>query len=68
MPYPPKIEAETTDGSRVTIEDGERFCRHLQEFHRSGTSIHTERGLAFRVDEAFRRAVQAQAPGITLFG
>ncbi len=62
--YPDQLRVPTTDGSEIEIPDPERFCDHLKEFHKTGVSIHTERGYAFRVDETFRRLVQDQVPGV----
>ena len=67
MPWPESITVSDTDGKPVTISDPQRFCTHLEKYHRSGVSLHTERGHAFRVDDAFRTAVQEQVSAVTLF-
>lgn len=67
MAFPMSISVNNTNGAPVTINDVERFCRHLQGYHLTGTSIHTESGHAFRVDDAFRAAVQDQVEGENLF-
>lgn len=68
MSYPASITVEATTGEAVEIDDVERFCRHLQDFHATGTTIHTERGFAFRVDAGFRDAVRRQVPDTSIFG
>jgi len=68
MTYPATITVPATSGADVEISDAERFCDHLREFHATGVTIHTEKGYAFRVDDAFRRLVQDQVPETRLFG
>lgn len=68
MTYPAIITVPATSGAEVEIPDVERFCRHLQDFHRTGVSTHTESGHNFRVDDGFRALVQDQVPAVRLFG
>ena len=33
------------------------FLDHLNEFHKTGTTIHTQNGCLFTVDEGFRKKI-----------
>ena len=33
------------------------FLDHLNEFHKTGTTIHTQNGCSFTVDEEFRKKI-----------
>ena len=67
MTYPAIITVPATSGANVEIPDVERFCRHLQDFHRTGVTTHTESGYDIRVDDGFRALVQSQVPAVRLF-
>jgi hypothetical protein len=38
--------------------DLKEFFEHLNEYHKTGTSLHTQGGCAFTVDESFRKKIK----------
>ena len=38
--------------------DLKTFLDHLNEYHKTGTSTHTESGCSFTVDEEFRKKIK----------
>ena len=46
------------DDNGKTIEvDLKTFLDHLNKFHKTGTSIHTQNGCSFTVDDEFRKKI-----------
>ena len=46
------------DDNGKTIEiDLNIFLDHLNEFHKTGTTIHTQNGCSFTVDDEFRKKI-----------
>ena len=44
------------DNSDNNVEvDSKDFIKHINQYHKSGVSIHEERGYYFRVDDKFRK-------------
>ena len=47
------------DDNGKSIEvDLTAFFDHLKEYHKTGTSIHTQSGCVFTVDESFRTKIK----------
>ena len=38
--------------------DLRKFLEHLNEYHKTGTSLHTQGGCAFTVNEEFRKKIK----------
>ena len=51
-----KIVIKDSKGIEVEVDINE-FAHHIEEYHRSGVSIHDERGHYFTVDDNFREMV-----------
>jgi len=45
------------DGKSLEV-DLKAFLDHLNEYHKTGTSIHTQRGYSFTVDDEFRKKIK----------
>ena len=46
------------DDNEKSIEiDLNIFLDHLNEFHKTGTTIHTQNGCSFTVDDEFRKKI-----------
>ena len=45
------------DGKSIEV-DLKAFFDHLNEYHKTGTSIHTQSGCSFTVDEEFRKKIR----------
>ena len=46
------------DNNGKSIEiDLKTFLDHLNEFHKTGTTIHTQNGCLFTVDDEFRKKI-----------
>ena len=45
------------DGKSIEV-DLKEFLDHLNEYHKTGTSTHTQSGCAFTVNEAFRTKIK----------
>ena len=47
------------DDNEKSIEGNlKAFLDHLNEFHKTGTSIHTQSGCSFTVDDEFRKKIK----------
>jgi len=47
------------DDNGKSIEvDLKAFLDHLNKFHKTGTSIHTQSGCSFTVDDEFRKKIK----------
>ena len=47
------------DDNRKSIEvDLQAFLDHLNEYHKTGTSTHTQSGCSFTVDDEFRKKIK----------
>ena len=42
------------DNGKYLEVDSREFLEHLNEYHKTGTSLHTQSGCAFTVNEEFR--------------
>ena len=38
--------------------DLKEFLDHLNEYHKTGTSLHTQEGCAFTIDDEFRKKIK----------
>jgi len=45
------------DGKSLEV-DLKAFFDHLNEYHKTGTSIHTQSGCSFTVDDEFRKKIK----------
>ena len=45
------------DGKSLEV-DLKAFLDHLNEYHKTGTSIHTQSGCSFTVDDKFREKIK----------
>ena len=53
------------DDNGKSIEvDLKAFIDHLNEFHKTGTSTHTQSGCSFTVNEEFRKKIKKLKVGI----
>ena len=48
-----KIILKDDNGKSIEVDLGE-FLNHLNEYHKVGTSLHTQKGCVFTVNEEFR--------------
>ncbi len=48
------IKIKDDNGREIKV-DLDKFQKHIDEYHSSGTSIHDENGHYFTVDENFRK-------------
>ena len=51
-----KIVLKDDNGKSVEV-DLKAFLDHLNEFHKTSTSIHTQSGCSFTVDDEFREKI-----------
>ena len=52
-----KIVLKDDNGKSVEV-DLKAFLDHLNEFHKTGMSIHTQSGCSFTVNEKFRNKIK----------
>ena len=45
------------DNGKLIEIDLKIFLDHLNEFHKTGTTIHTQNGCSFTVDDEFRKKI-----------
>ena len=45
------------DNGKFVEIDLKTFLDHLNEFHKTGTTIHTQNGCLFTVDDEFRKKI-----------
>jgi hypothetical protein len=51
------IKIKDDNGREIKV-DLDKFQKHIDEYHSSGTSIHDENGHYFTVDENFRKKLK----------
>ena len=49
------------DNGREVEVDLNKFIDHINKFHKTGTSIHDEKGHYFTVDDNFRKKLKERA-------
>ena len=49
------------DNGREVEVDLNKFIDHINQFHKTGTSIHDENGHYFTVDDKFRKKLKERA-------
>ena len=52
-----KTVLKDDDGKSIEV-DLKAFLDHLNEFHKTGTSTHTQSGCSFTVDGEFRKKIR----------
>jgi hypothetical protein len=52
-----KTVLKDDDGKSLEV-DLKAFLNHLNEYHKTGMSIHTPRGCSFTVDDEFREKIK----------
>ena len=52
-----KTVLKDDNGKSIEV-DLKAFIDHLNEFHKTGTSIHTQSGCSFTVDDVFRKKIK----------
>ena len=52
-----KTELKDDDGKSLEV-DLKAFLDHLNEYHKTGTSTHTQSGCSFTVDDEFRKKIR----------
>ena len=52
-----KMVLKDDDGKSLEV-DLKEFLDHLNEYHKTGTSTHTQSGCAFTVNESFRTKIK----------
>ena len=51
-----KTVLKDDDGKSIEV-DLKAFLDHLNEYHKTGTSTHTQSGCSFTVDDEFRKKI-----------
>jgi len=46
------------DNGKFAEVDLEKFFNHLNEFHKTGTSLHTQNGYSFTINNEFREKIK----------
>jgi len=52
-----KVKIKDDNGNEIEV-DLDRFQKHINKYHSSGTSIHDENGYYFTVDDNFRKKLK----------
>ena len=52
-----KTVLKDDDGKSIEV-DLKAFLDHLTEYHKTGTSTHTQSGCSFTVDDEFRKKIR----------
>ena len=52
-----KTALKDDDGKSIEV-DLKAFLDHLNEYHKTGTSTHTQSGCSFTVDDEFRKKIR----------
>ena len=52
-----KTALKDDDGKSLEV-DLKAFLDHLSEYHKTGTSTHTQSGCSFTVDDEFRKKIR----------
>jgi len=52
-----KTVLKDDNGKSIEV-DLKAFIDHLNEFHKTGTSTHTQNGCSFTVDDEFRKKIK----------
>ena len=50
------------DNGKSLEVDLKKFIDHLNEYHKTGTSLHTQEGCAFTIDDEFRAKINELYP------
>ena len=53
-----EYKIKDNNGHDYIITNINSFCKHIQDYHSSGTSIHEENGHYFTVNDAFRSKLE----------
>ena len=53
-----KVKINDNQGQSVEV-DIDKFKKHLDEYHSSGSSVHDEEGHYFTVDQNFRKKINS---------
>ena len=46
------------DNGKSLEVDLKEFLNHLNEYHKTGTTTHTQNGCSFKVDDEFRKKIK----------
>ena len=52
-----RVKIKDDDGNEIEV-DLDKFQKHINKYHSSGTSIHDENGHYFTVDDNFRKKLK----------
>ena len=52
-----RVKIKDDNGNKVKV-DLDKFQKHINKYHSSGTSIHDEKGHYFTVDDNFRKKIK----------
>ena len=52
-----KVRIKDDNGNEIEV-DLDRFQKHIDKYHNSGTSIHDENGHYFTMDDNFRKKLK----------
>ena len=52
-----KVKIKDDNGNEIEV-DLDKFQKHINKYHSSGTSIHDEKGHYFTVDDNFRKKIK----------
>ena len=52
-----RVKIKDDDGNEIEV-DLDKFQKHINKYHSSGTSIHDEKGHYFTVDDNFRKKIK----------
>ncbi len=55
-----KLKIKDMNNNYYEIQDVEKFLKHINKFHSSGSSIHEENGYVFLVDDKFRKMINKE--------
>jgi len=53
-----KVKINDNEGKSIEV-DIDKFKKHLDEYHSSGSSVHDENGHYFTVDQNFRKKINS---------
>ena len=57
-PFLPKKTLLKDDNGKFLEVDLKSFLDHLNEYHKTGTSLHTQSGCSFTVNDEFRNKIK----------
>ena len=52
-----RVKIKDDNGNEIEV-DLDKFQKHINKYHSSGTSIHDEKGHYFTVDDNFRKKIK----------